>query len=148
MIKFTLLVWLLMFYHPSLDLAYIRSNYKVAVSDKDACEGMITELKKDNLNNVGLAYLGGFQAIWAHHTFNPITKLSTFNRGKANINKAILTDKNNIETRFIRLSIQKNCPRFLGYYKNIREDEAYLRKHVDGVSDRDLKNMIKSILKK
>ncbi len=32
----------------------------------------------------------------------------------------------NIEIRFIRLSVQKNAPSFLGYNKNIKEDQLFI----------------------
>ncbi|HTM98213.1 MAG TPA: hypothetical protein VL088_05705 [Pedobacter sp.] len=147
MMKFTLWAYVCIVNHVTSDLAYIRSNYEVAVADKKVCKEMLHKLNKSKLSNVQLAYLGGFQTIWANHTFNPLTKLSTFKKGKANIDRAILNDQDNIETRFIRLSVQKNCPRFLGYFKNIQEDELYLSKHIAKVNDKDLKNMINKILK-
>ncbi len=131
-----------------VDLDYVRKHYVIAVADKNICETLISKLNKNRASNVHLAYLGGLQTIWANHTFNPLTKLSTFKRGKANIDKAIVNEKDNIEIRFVRLSVQKNCPRFLGYYKNIQEDESYLNKHVDKIDDHNLKELIRKLLKK
>ncbi len=142
------LLLLFSFKAEDVDLDYIREHYAIAVVDKNVCKTFISKLNANKVSNVHLAYLGGFQTIWANHTFNPLTKLRTFKRGKANIDKAIVNEKDNIEIRFIRLSVQKNCPRFLGYYKNIQEDELYLNKNVDKVEDKNLKDLIRKLLKK
>lgn len=150
MIKFTLLFSLCLLTSIksiAINLDYIRSNYEKAVSDKSICEAMINELEQSKLNNVQLAYLGGLQTIWANHTNNPLSKLNTFKKGKANIAKAIKSEKSNVEIRFVRLSIQKNCPKFLGYSENIVEDEHYLKAHFEKVKSENLKKMMNKILK-
>jgi hypothetical protein len=73
-----------------------------------------------------MAYLGAFQAIWAKHVWNPLEKLGTFNKGKENIEKAINLSDSDVEIRTIRLSIQINAPKFLGYSNNIDEDKQFI----------------------
>lgn len=129
------------------DLETIRKNYELAVDDKEICEKMINELSNNSTkNSLYLAYLGAFQTIWANHVFNPISKLKTFKRGKTNIEKAINEDPNNIEIRFIRLSVQKNCPRFLGYDDNIQEDQAFLNNNKKSILSPNLSKMVKLLL--
>ncbi|MCO4292618.1 hypothetical protein NF867_07080 [Solitalea sp. MAHUQ-68] len=149
MIRFVLLIsFCLLCSFKTIDLDYIRNNYEKSVSEKKTCEIMIKALEQSTLNNVQLAYLGALQTIWANHTINPLTKLSTFKKGKTNIDKAIKNENDNIEIHFIRLSVQKNCPNFLGYNKNILEDERYLREHIENVQSEHVKMMINNILKK
>ena len=131
-----------------MDLEYIRNHYQQAVSDKKMCEAMITELEKNSKNSVHLAYLGGLQSIWANHVGNPFSKLSTFKRGKTNIEKAVNSDSDNVEIRLIRLSVQKNCPAFLGYSKNIKEDEQFIIKHKEKINSSGLIQLYDSVLKK
>lgn len=131
-----------------LDLEYIRTNYEQAVSDKKLCENMITALEKTAPTNVHLAYLGALQTIWANHVINPFSKLSTFKKGKATIEKAVKNDSDNIEIRYVRLSIQQNCPAFLGYNKNIKEDKEFLKKNKETVTSVSLQNLINSLLNK
>lgn len=128
------------------DLETIRKNYDLAVTDKVICKEMINELSNNMGNNVYLAYLGAFQTIWANHIFNPIAKWNTFKKGKANIEKAVKQDPANVEIRFIRLSIQKNCPGFLGYNDNIKEDKLFLNIHQNSITSSTLMNMVKSLL--
>jgi hypothetical protein len=131
-----------------LDLEYIRNNYQQAVTDKKLCETMIAALEETASTNVHLAYLGALQTIWANHVFNPFSKLSTFKKGKATIEKAIKNDSENVEIRYVRLSIQQNCPSFLGYNKNIKEDKEFLKKNKETVTSVDLTKMINSLLNK
>ena len=130
-----------------ISMENVRKNYQNAVKDKESCKMMITELGKQNNNNVQLAYYGAFQAIWANHVFNPIEKLSTFNRGKKNIDNAAKLSSDNIEIIFIRYSIQKNCPRFLGYRSNLKEDRNFLIKNVSTIASMDLKKIVENIIK-
>lgn len=108
----------------------VRANYNKFVSNKELCEKMILELTKTKNNSAThLAYLGGLQAIWANHVFNPISKLNTFKEGKKNIEQAINKEPENAELRFIRLSIQKNTPFFLRYKSNILDDTEFIKKN-------------------
>ena len=132
----------------SIDLDYIRNHYQQAISDEKMCEEMINKLEKVKDNSVYLAYLGSFQTIWANHVTSPFSKLSTFKKGKENIEKAVDSDRNNIEIRLIRLSVQKNCPAFLGYSKNIKEDEQFIDKHKEEVDSQSLKKFLDTVLNK
>jgi hypothetical protein len=131
----------------ALSLEVVRTNYQLAVKDKNICSSMIQQLENNPESNVHLAYLGAFQTIWANHTSNPISKLSTFNKGKKNIDKAVNLSPNDVEIIFIRHSVQKNCPRFLGYNDNWEEDEKFLSKNRNSITSVALKNMVEKLLK-
>lgn len=125
-----------------------RVNYSEVVSDKELCEKMIAELTKTkHISATHLAYLGALQTIRANHVFSPITKLSTFKEGKKNIEQAINKEPNNAELRFIRLSIQKNAPSFLGYKSNMKEDTEFIRKNRHQIESLILQENIKAVLK-
>ncbi len=130
----------------TLDLEMIRKNYSQAVTNKTLCKTMISELSAINKNDEYLGYLGAFQAIWANHTINPINKLRTFNKGKKNIETAIKNKPNNLELRFIRLSIQQNVPGILGYNENVSEDETFIRNGLPSIKSNILKQMCQDIL--
>lgn len=129
-----------------LELEEIRQNYQLAVTDKDICQSMINRLSNHTPSNIYLAYYGAFQTIWANHTFNPFNKLKTFNEGRRNINKAAKLEPKNVEIIFIRHSIQKNCPEFLDYKQNMREDHKILSKEVDNIKVPSLKRMVEKLL--
>src|SRR6188768_560912 len=92
----------------AISLDDVRHNYPLAVKDKNICRSMILALENQMESNVHLAYLGAYQTIWANHTFNPMDKLSTFNKGKENIDTAALLSPKDVEIIFIRHSVQKN----------------------------------------
>jgi hypothetical protein len=56
-------------------------------------------------------------------------KLSLFKYGHKSLEKAISKDENNIEFRFLRLIIQENAPRILGYHDDIEKDSKYIREN-------------------
>jgi len=129
-------------YGQSIDLEYIRLNYEHATTDKELCRKMIEEMQRNKEHPVYLAYLGGLQSIWANHVGNPITKLKTFNKGKKNLEKAVPMDSENIEIRFIRWSVQKNAPRFLGYYQQIEEDKKFISDKKHKIQSESLKQLV------
>ena len=128
------------------DLETIRKNYELAVTDKGICQKMIKELGSKVEDHVNLAYLGAFQAIWANHLFNPVSKLMSFNKGKENIEKAVQKAPGNVEIRLIRLSIQKKSPAFLGYQRNIDEDQRYIKTNQQSISSPVLLKMVTALL--
>jgi uncharacterized pyridoxal phosphate-containing UPF0001 family protein len=129
-------------------LNFFRENYIKAVSDKKLCLQMIKELEELKGEPIFLAYLGGLQSVKANHVFNPIKKLSTFNRGKSNIEKAVKLSPTNPEIRFIRLSIQKNIPGFLGYKNNIQEDIKLINSNQFAISSNVVLQHIEELIKK
>lgn len=131
----------------AIDLSDVRDNYGKAAGDKKICAKMLDDLKKQGNKSVYLAYFGGFQAIWASHVINPVSKLSVFKRGKENIEKAVANEPQNAEIRFIRLSVQKNAPFFLNYSKNVEEDEMFLRQHIKNINSPVLLKMVNELLK-
>lgn len=129
-----------------LDLEYLRLNYEKAVTDKETCQRLIVALSENPSTATHLAYLGAFQTIWAKHSYNPITKLNSFNKGIKNIDNAVKLSPDTIEIRFLRLSIQKKAPSFLGYKNNIDADTEFIKSNHDKVTSEVLKKMIKALL--
>jgi len=130
----------------SINLDYVRANYDKAFADKKLCSQMIEALKKENSTPLFLAYLGGLQTIWANHVFSPASKFNTFNDGKKNIEKAVSADPNNAEIRFIRLSVQKNAPAFLGYNAMIKTDKNFLKTHRKKINSDEVQQKIDKLL--
>ncbi|HRQ85167.1 MAG TPA: lycopene cyclase domain-containing protein [Flavobacteriales bacterium] len=130
------------------DLELLRHNYPLAAHDRGRCRAMIDRLEELPPNPITSGYLGAYEALWAQHALNPITKLSSFRRGTQRIDKAIAIDRDNVELRFLRLSIQRNCPAFLGYDRQQAEDEQILRQQSGSVHSPQLQGMIAELLAK
>lgn len=130
------------------DLKNIRNQYHAAVTDENVCRALIAKLSKEKeIGNIELAYLGALETIWAKYVLNPFSKLKTFKNGKEKIEQAVNQEPNNIEIRYLRLSIQKNVPGFLGYNDNIKEDDLFLKTNLNNVVSEQLRTMIENILK-
>lgn len=130
------------------DLNEVRTSYNKAVLDKKLCKKMIEELELSKEKSViALAYLGAYQTIWANHVFNPLNKLTTFKKGKKNIELAISKEPENVEIRYIRFSVQKNAPSFLGYNNNLKEDRDFLVKNKKNINSDFLQKNIETLLK-
>ena len=72
---------------------------------------------------------------------NPAVKLKFFKEGKLLLETAIDNDNQNVELRFLRLMIQENAPKFLGYHSNINEDVNFIQENSNQLSA-----VLKSIL--
>lgn len=131
----------------AIELDYVRANYDKAVTDKKLCSQMIEDLKEAEQTPLFLAYLGALQTIWANHVFNPLSKLATFKKGKNNIELAISKEPENVEIRYIRFSVQKNAPSFLGYNNNLKEDKDFLVKNKKNINSDFLQKNIETLLK-
>ena len=75
------------------------------------------------------AYTGALLALKAKHAWNPYSKIANVNRSLKTLEQAIKMDKESLEIRFIRFSIEYNTPSFLGYGKNLDEDRKEILKH-------------------
>jgi len=150
MMKFFGLISFLVLLSSSLktpDLETIRLNYEKGIENEKICNEMIAILEKEKDNSATfLAYLGGYQSLHATHVFNPISKLNTFKEGKKNIEQALLKAPENVEIRFIRLSVQKKSPPFLGYNNRIQEDTDFIIKNKAKIQSEVLKKQVENLL--
>jgi hypothetical protein len=62
------------------------------------------------------------------------------------IELAIKNEPNNPEIRFIRLSIQKKAPKFLGYHSHIEADVLFLKKHRNEIDSEVVQKLINDLL--
>ena len=131
----------------NVDMNAVRSSFTKAASSKAICGGMIEKLEPLTNDHLCLAYLGGFQAIWANHVMNPFSKLKTFKEGKRNIENAVSKVPGSWEIRLVRYSVQKNSPAFLDYGQHLKNDAAFIRKHLHSVTNPVLIQMANDLLK-
>jgi hypothetical protein len=85
--------------------------------------------------------------LMAKHVFNPFSKLSYFKRGRDILEKAIKADRDNIELRFLRYTIQTNVPAFLNYDQFKELDRLFLVNSISKLNDQKLKKIIIAYLK-
>lgn len=64
----------------------------------------------------------------------PAQKLTMFKKGYKLLEGAISKEPANTEYRFLRLMIQENAPKIVGYYKNIAEDVNVVKSNYKSLS--------------
>ena len=102
----------------------IRDDFHHNDLDKERLSHMIENVQYEN-SALTLAYKGLCETMLAEYAFLPTSKLRAFNRGKEKVETAISQSPKNCELSYIRLLVQLNAPRFLGYYDNIEQDLDY-----------------------
>lgn len=130
------------------DIITVRTLYYRAASDKNMSDSLYSYLSSvpDINKNLLNGYIGMSFMIQANYAINPISKLNYFNNGKMMLNKAIDSDQNNIELRFLRFSVQTNAPAFLNYKDAIETDKKIILNGYNKILDTDLKKRIKTYM--
>lgn len=106
----------------------LRNSFHKIDSEEDLDK--ILEYQPKMSGSIAESYFGSVIVMKAQYPFSPIKKFKYFSEGTKLIEKSIST-KQVVENTYLRLLIQLNTPRFLGYYKNIQEDITFIEKHVD-----------------
>ena len=66
--------------------------------------------------------------------WHSLPTLASFKAGKVKLESAIEKDSANTEYRFLRLMIQENAPKILGYHTALEKDNLYIRKNFKTLS--------------
>ena len=75
------------------------------------------------------AYQGALLMKKAGAIVNKKQKLETFKSGKHKLEAALQKDSTNTEYHFLRLMMQENAPKILGYHHDIQMDSAHICKN-------------------
>ncbi|MDO6758604.1 hypothetical protein Q4566_00210 [Tamlana sp. 2_MG-2023] len=139
-----LLILTLLLITQSVDLEVIRSDYKYAAQDSSKIEALYQDLesvtKTDRAELV--AYKGAAVALMAKEANSIKGKKDGFLEGTGLVEYAVERESNNIEVRFVRLSIQQNIPKFLRYYSDIENDKAFILDNYSSINSASLKSHI------
>ena len=132
-----------------IDMNEVRALYKEGVNDENSCERLL-KISASSANESSLiqGYKASGMLLMAKHVFNPLSKMSYFKKGKQMLEKAIASDKNDIELRFLRFTAQTNMPFFLGYSANIESDKEFILYSFPKIKDKELKNFMIPVLRK
>ncbi|MCX6295046.1 MAG: hypothetical protein NTX97_03090 [Bacteroidetes bacterium] len=129
----------------NISLDGLRREYQQVNKDSASCAKLYKKIIKSNSADlVTIAYRGAITASMANYPKNKMDKLKIFNSGKKLIEQSIAADSSNIETRFLRFTIQSYCPKALGYSKQITSDKNFILKNYSAVSNIAVKKMIQS----
>lgn len=128
-------------------LVAVRAAYYDAAQKKISTNAFAKKVKDaDDGSAVMLAFQSMALMFDARDSYNPYTKMSSFNKGKEMLENAVKKDANNVEVRFLRFCVQSNAPFFLGYSGNIDGDKAVILNNWSTLKDEDLKEKIKTFM--
>ncbi|MCB4808052.1 hypothetical protein LG651_07280 [Tamlana sp. 62-3] len=131
-----------------IDLKSVRETYKQSAASQEKTEQLdkiLTAVTKNDKPAL-VAYKGAVIALKAKNAEKIKDKKEGFIEGVSWVEHAIEKSPNDLESRLIRLSIQENSPKILGYKKNITEDKTKLLNGLKSISDSDLKNYIEDYI--
>jgi len=124
------------------DLSTCRKLYLISGSERTKAEELMNLTANPGGDALVTGYQGAVRMVMARYYFNPITKWNSFSRGKDMLESAVRSQPDNVELRFLRLSIQENAPSFLGYHQNQEEDKSFLNQELIHIKDEELRQMI------
>ena len=131
-------------------ISEIRDLYTKSSDSEEVAKKFFQKLenitKTDDATLVG--YKGASLTVIAKHEDKIKEKKAYFKEGALLIEYIIEKNPNNIELRFIRLSIQENSPKVLKYKMNIDEDKLFIYSQLPYVNNKGLKNHIKGYVSK
>lgn len=137
----------ILFLLPSADLSRVRTLFLSAAQSEDKVNELLKLTENAPKEDVVMrGYQGAARTLLAKYSINPVTKINHFKKGKNILESALSASPNNIELRYLRLTIQENVPRMLGYSDMIDKDRAFLREKLPGLADKQLAKMISDYL--
>jgi hypothetical protein len=84
------------------------------------------------------AYRAASEAMMARVVWNPLSKFAQVIKYADLMEQAVNLEEENIEIRFLRLSIEYNLPKFLGMSKHLKEDTEMIVKNLSMVQTMNL----------
>ena len=130
------------------NLTEIRESFKKAAESKDAADiadfYQQLEAVQEGDQKVLVAYKGAALAMKSKHEKDKELKKQNFKDGVALIELAVAESPEDIEIRFVRLSVQENTPPFLKYKANLEEDKSFILSHYQQITSANLKALIQS----
>lgn len=108
------------------DLEALRDSYSVANQSKENAKNFIEIAdKKTSSDPVISGYKAAAKVLEAKVTADGKRK-ALVKSGATNLENLIKSNPNNTELRLIRLSVQENVPKIVGYNKNLKEDKEFV----------------------
>lgn len=132
----------------SQELKQLRVDYPKANLDEEVTKTLHEELssvtKEDNKTLV--AFKGAVATLKAKFAKGFGNKKTYFKEGAELLEFAIASEPKNIEIRCLRLGVQENSPKIVGYKKNIKEDKQYILENFKSSTDKDVRKFVKGYI--
>ena len=125
------------------EISVLKTDLIKAVENSRLTDSIYQKLTKfPHKTALVTGYCGTLEALKAKHSWNPYNKIKYVKISLKTMKKAIEMDKENLEIRFMRFSIEHFTPSFLGFSKDLPVDRKEIIKHYQnrnfGVADEEL----------
>jgi hypothetical protein len=97
----------------------------------------VQKLSRGSADPVYQAYYYAAEMASANYVFNPVSKLSLFNKGKDKLESLVRSYPDHFEIRFIRYAVQLKAPSFLGYNKHLQSDREFILDQLPSIKASD-----------
>ncbi len=137
----------MLFFFSNPDISEIRKAYPNVVSSEANAKDFVAKLAavSNDDTKVLVAYKGASITILSKYIKKISDKIKNFKEGAKLLEFAVANEPNNIEIRLIRLSVQENTPKIVGYNKNKKEDVVFILAHYKEQT-KALKDYLKSFI--
>ncbi|MFS4454843.1 hypothetical protein [Maribacter sp. 2304DJ31-5] len=142
--KVCILLLLLGGFLTEIDLAEVRQKYKQAYHSPEITHDLNTMLLEVSATDkpVLIGYKGALLTLKAKHAKGIKNKKAFFKKGITFLELAITKEPSNIEIRFLRLSVQENAPKIVGYKGNLKEDKFFIHNNYEKTKNSAVKSLI------
>lgn len=132
----------------NVDISEVRQLYKEADLSEQNATNLFDKLESITISDdkVLLAYKGAVTSMTAKYEKGIKQKKDVFKNGVSLVELAVASEEDNIEIRFVRLSVQQNSPKFLNYNKEIEEDKKFILHYFNQISSSKLKAYMKDYI--
>jgi len=130
------------------DISDVRAAYRDAAENQEKTEKLYDELKAITETDapVLLGYKGATATLMAKFAKGVKLKTSYFKEGEKLIELAIGANPENIELRYIRLSVQENAPKIVRYKKDISKDKQLILDNYKSIKNAEIMKYIKGFV--
>lgn len=132
-----------------IDISELREKYPKASTSTEITNNLYHQLSSISLsdNPKLLAYKGAILSLMAKNAKTIKDKKMYFQECVQFLEAAVKDAQNDLEIRYLRLSVQEHAPKIVKYSKNIDEDKNLIMEHYGTTKDAELKACIKSYIK-
>ena len=117
----------LFLFFQSSDLESLRNSYsKANLSTQNTKDFIQLADKKTSSDPVILAYKSAAKIMEAKVTTEKNKRKTFVKTGATSLESIIKNNPANTELRLIRMSVQENIPKIVGYSKNLKEDKTFI----------------------
>ena len=127
-----LVVYNILFFIMSLNSLSVIDEIRIQyfeINSIDKADYFLKALKEDNQVEA-IGYIGAMYFVKSRIYKSPFKKMKYFKKGKSTLDEVIESNPFNIELLYIRYSLQKKVPKFLGYNTHIVEDLSMIQNEI------------------